>query len=215
MDSCFFQMSVCAPAVPKRAKRSEDNTFKATKERFLKHFRPSRGSATQIPSRCPKTSPKSCPGGRLGPPPKSENRSWSRPRPPRELSRSRPRAPRERLQRPPGAQEGAESLPEPPAGRPRGHFGTFSAPFRPVLEPFGSFFGSFLALVLRLFSDASSGLLFSSVVSSSASCAALAVLRVSAKNDDPLMEFWLFPMSVCAPVVPKRAKRSDDNTFKK
>ena len=109
---------------------------------------------------------------------------------------------------------GAESLPEPPAGRPSGHFGTFSAPFRPVWVPFLSLFGSFLALVLRLFSDASSGLLFSSFVSSSASCAALAVLRVSAKNDDPLMEFWLFPMSVCAPVVPKRAKRSDDNTFK-
>ena len=62
-----------------------------------------------------------------------------------------------------------------------------------------SFFGSFLALVLRLFSDASSGLLFSSFVCSSASCAALAVLRVSAKNDDPLMEFWFFPhVRLCA-----------------
>ena len=133
------------------------------------------------------------------PPPKSENRPWSRPRPPQEPSRSRPRAPRERLQRPSAAQEGAKSLPEAPAGRPRGHFGTFSAPFRPVWVPFLSLFGSFLALVLRLFSDASSGLLFSSFVSSSASCAALAVLRVSAKNDDPLMEFWLFShVRLCA-----------------
>ena len=71
------------------------------------------------------------------PPPKSENRPWSRPRPPQEPSRSRPRAPRERLQRPPAAQEGAKSLPEPPVGRPGGHFGTFSAPFRPLWEPFG------------------------------------------------------------------------------
>ena len=71
------------------------------------------------------------------PPPKSENRPWSRPRPPQEPSRSRPRAPRERLQRPSAAQEGAKSLPEPPVGRPGGHFGTFSAPFRPLLEPFG------------------------------------------------------------------------------
>ena len=134
-----------------------------------------------------------------GPPPKSEKRPWSRPTPPREPSRSPPRMPRERLQMPPAAQEGAESLPEPPAGRPRGHFGTFSAPFRPVWVPFLSLFGSFLALVLRLFSDASSGLLFSSFVCSSASCAALAVLRVSAKNDDPLMEFWFFSnVRLCA-----------------
>ena len=53
--------------------------------------------------------------------------------------------------------------------------------------------------MLRLFSDASSGLLFSSFVCSSASCAALAVLRVRAKNDDPLMEFWLFShVRLCA-----------------
>ena len=71
--------------------------------------------------------------------------------------------------------------------------------FGPIWVPFLSFFGSFLALVLRLFSDASSGLLFSSFVCSSASCAALAVLRVSAKNDDPLMEFWLFShVRLCA-----------------
>ena len=107
--------------------------------------------------------------------------------------------PRERLQMPPAAQEGAESLPEPPAGRPRGHFGTFSAPFPPVWVPFLSFVGSFLALVLRLFSDASSGLLFSSFVSSSASCAALAVLRVSAKNDDPLKGFLFFSDVLVSP----------------
>ena len=81
------------------------------------------------------------------PPPKSEKRPWSRPTPPREPSRSPPRMPRERLQMPPAAQEGAESLPEPPAGRPRGHFGTFSAPFRQVLEPFGN---TFPALFLPL-----------------------------------------------------------------
>ena len=53
--------------------------------------------------------------------------------------------------------------------------------------------------MLRLFFDASRGLLFSSFVCSSSSCAALAVLRVSAKNDEPLIEFLLFSnVRLCA-----------------
>ena len=53
--------------------------------------------------------------------------------------------------------------------------------------------------MLRLFCDASKGLLLSSFVCSSSSCAALAVLRVSAKNDDPLKGFLFFSdVRLCA-----------------
>ena len=53
--------------------RSKTDASQAAQERFLMHFRPSHGSATQISTRCPKKSAKTCPGGRLGPPQRAKN----------------------------------------------------------------------------------------------------------------------------------------------
>ena len=78
MEFLFFK---CPPVRPwcqnapseATTTRSKTDASQAAKERFLMHFLPSHGSATQISTRCPKMSAKSYPGGRLGPPQRAEN----------------------------------------------------------------------------------------------------------------------------------------------